>query len=79
MNYETIQKFLKRKPFVAFEVVLFSGETYRVTHPEIAVANKGGLVIAYPESETIDVISLLHITAIHMLPTGQTSEPQKAN
>ena len=79
MSYEAIRKLLNQKPFIPFEVVLSSGTTYRVTHPEIAVANKGGLVIAYPESDTFDVCSLLHITAIHLLPTAQLTEPHAAN
>jgi hypothetical protein len=65
MSLEAINKFLKQRPFVLFEVVLSSGATYRVTHPEVAVANKGLLVIAYPESESADVCALLHITATH--------------
>ena len=79
MSYETIRKLLVQKPFIPFEVVLSSGERYRVTHPEIAVANKGGLVIAYPDAETFSVCSLLHITAIHLLPTGQTTESPAVN
>lgn len=79
MNYETIRKLLDQKPFVPFGVVLSSGVTYRVTHPEIALVNRGGLVIAYPESKNFSVCSFLHITAIHMLPVGQTPEPHTAN
>jgi hypothetical protein len=73
MSLEAINKFLKQKPFVPFEVVLSSGATYRITHPEVAVANKGLLVIAYPESETADVCALLHITAIHFLEAAESS------
>ncbi|MDX1946888.1 MAG: hypothetical protein SFU86_15910 [Pirellulaceae bacterium] len=73
MSYETIRKLLDQKPFIPFEVVLSSGAKYRVTHPEIVVANKGGLVIAYPDAQTFDICSLLHITAIHTLPVGQPS------
>lgn len=79
MNLETINRFLKQRPFVPFEVVTSSGQTYRVVHPEIAVANKAYLIIAYPELETFDFCALLHITAIHLLPAAQASEPHKAN
>jgi hypothetical protein len=71
MSYEAIRKLLDQRPFVPFEVILSSGARHRVTHPEIAVANKGGLVIAYPESQTFEIWSLLHITAIHTLPVNQ--------
>ena len=79
MNLETISKFLKQKTFAPFEVVMSSGATYRITHPGIAVANKGFLLIAYPESDTVDVCALLHITAVHFLPAGQAAQPHAAN
>jgi len=79
MNLETINKYLKQKPFVPFEVVMSSGQTYRITHPEIAVANKGYLLIAYPESETADVCALLHITAVHFLESAGSVEPHRSN
>jgi hypothetical protein len=79
MSLETINKFLKQRPFIPFEVVMSGGERYRITHPEIAVANKGYLLIAYPESDSIEVCALLRITAVHFLEPATAVEPHKAN
>jgi hypothetical protein len=77
MNYEAIRKLLAQKLFIPFEVVLSSGRSYRVTHPEICVANRGGLLLAYPESESFDFCSLLDIAAIHLLPKEKAASRKR--
>jgi hypothetical protein len=72
-NYNSVRKLLDQKPFVPFEVVLSSGQTHRVTHPEVVLVNRMGLVIAYPEDDTVSVCAFLHMTAIRTLPLAQAS------
>ncbi len=72
-NYNSVRKMLDQRPFIPFEVVLSSGETFRVSHPEVAILNRLGLVIAYPEDDTVNICAFLHMTAIRTLPLAQAS------
>lgn len=45
---ETIRELLARRPFSPFRVILSSGGSYDVRHPEIALVLKGGLYIGLP-------------------------------
>lgn len=67
MNAETIQDFLKRRPFEAFEVLTTAGERHAVRHPETAMLGKGHLVIVPRDTDRVIVVSLLHIAEVHVL------------
>ena len=70
LNYTANRKLLDQGQF---EVVMSSGQTYRVRHPKVAVVNRMGLVIAYPEDDTVNICPFLHRSAIPTLPLVQTS------
>jgi len=64
MNPENVREWLQRRPFEPFLVRLSSGVSYEVRHPENAVLTKNKLVIVYPETDSVAICALLHITSI---------------
>lgn len=64
MNHDAIQRFIAKRPFEPFEVLLSGGQVYRVVHPEAVILLKNTLVIGDPETDAVIWCSLLHITAI---------------
>ena len=72
MTADTFREFLKRAPFEPFRVVMSSGESYAVMHPEMAFVTAKALIIAlpdrtHPEGERIAFCSYLHIAHLETL------------
>jgi hypothetical protein len=79
MTADAIFSRLRRRPFVPFRLILSSGTTYDVLHPEMMIVAKTGITLAlydkgHPESpdeipERQTLISFLHIAATEDLPS----------
>ncbi len=67
MDRETIARLMQRQPFEPFELHVSSGETYRVRHPELAVLGKAKIIIVDPETDTVDIVGLLHVTRVRTM------------
>ena len=76
--FQNLKDYLHRRPFEPFRVVLSSGTSYEVRHPEFAWLLKGGLYIGIPDSTNADgeesetperavYCSMLHIAAVEPL------------
>ena len=73
---------LRRRPFVPFRLILGSGTTYDVLHPEMLFVSKSGVTVAVydkdqrPSPDEIPVreslVSFLHIAAAEDLPQPAT-------
>ncbi|HEX8341355.1 MAG TPA: hypothetical protein VF624_10650 [Tepidisphaeraceae bacterium] len=73
MTADAVFARLRRRPFVPFRIILSSGPTYDVLHPEMLFVSKSGVTIAIydtdqrPSPDEIPVrealISFLHIAA----------------
>ncbi|HET6883740.1 MAG TPA: hypothetical protein VFI31_26535 [Pirellulales bacterium] len=61
---ETIQEWLRRRPFEPFVVRLSNGEEHQVRHPENVMVLKSRIVIGYPEADRAVHCSLIHINSI---------------
>jgi len=82
MTADAVFSRLRRRPFVPFRLILTSGTTYDVLHPEMLFVSKSGLTIALydrnqqpvpdeiPSREAL--ISYLHIAATEDLPQPNT-------
>jgi hypothetical protein len=74
MNPEAIRKFLNVRPFEPVEVELSSGQIFSIKHPETVILLKNTLVVADPETDTVQWTSLIHVVAIRRqqatLPSG---------
>jgi hypothetical protein len=66
MNAEAIRELLKRMPFESFEVRMTNGDNHSIRHPELAMLVGSRLVIGYPDTGRIAIVSLLHIAAIDL-------------
>lgn len=78
MTLNILREHLGRQPFQPFRVVMSSGQSYDVRHPEMAILLSGGLVVAYgggnghlPEGAA--TLSLLHISSIEELPARRSA------
>ena len=73
MNSAVILEALARRPFEPIRVVMSSGESYEVRHPEWALLTKTNLYIGLPGSKRDNVpqravhCAMLHIASIETL------------
>jgi hypothetical protein len=66
MNAEFIRGLLRHQPFEPFKVILSNGETFMVKHPEQGFLAGSRFIIYYPETDSVNFCSLLHIADIKM-------------
>lgn len=72
MTADTFREILKRAPFEPFRVVMSSGESYNVVHPEMAFVTAKALILAIPDAshsdgERLSFCSYLHIAHVETL------------
>jgi len=62
------------RPFEPLEVELSSGQIFLIKHPETVIVLKNTLVVADPETDTVQWTSLIHVVAVRRrqetLPTA---------
>ena len=75
MNAEALRKMLAVRPFEPIEVELSSGQIFLIKHPENVIVLKNTLVVAEPETDTVQWASLIHIVAVRK---RQSSLPASA-
>ncbi len=78
MTVDAVFARLRRRPFVPFRIILSSGTTYDVLHPEMLFISKSGMTVAIydrdqrPSPDEIPVreslVSFLHIAETEDLP-----------
>jgi hypothetical protein len=72
MSANVIKEQLTRRPFEPFRVVLSSGDSYVVRHPEFAWLIRGGLYVGLPADghelpDRAVFCSMLHIAAVEAM------------
>ena len=72
MTLHALKETMSRRPFEPFRVILSSGDSYEVRHPEFAWLVRGGLYVGLPADngelpERAVFWSLLHFAAIESL------------
>lgn len=75
MNVQDFRDLLAARPFRPFRLVMSSGQSYEVRHPEVAMVTKSDLVIGVDIEEDeiparFKICSLLHVTAIEPLESA---------
>jgi hypothetical protein len=83
MTVQTFRELLTQRPFRPFRLVMSSGQSYDVRHPEMALLTRSDLLVG---TETADdgipaefkICSLLHVSAIEPL-TPAASGPKDGN
>jgi hypothetical protein len=49
MTADTVREILSRRPFEQFRVIMSIGESYIITHPEMALVTARSLILAIPD------------------------------
>jgi hypothetical protein len=82
MTVQTFRNLLTQRPFRPFRLVMSSGQTYEVRHPEMAWLTRTDILVGIDETDEgvpaeFKICSLLHVTAVEPL-TSSASEPRQA-
>jgi hypothetical protein len=75
MTADTLREILKRQPFEPFRVVMSSGESYNVMHPEMAFVTAKALILALPDASITDGERLAFCSYLHLAHV-ETLRPQ---
>jgi hypothetical protein len=75
MTVQTFRELLSQRPFRPFRLVMSSGRTYEVRHPEMAMLTRTDLLVGSDIAEDgvpaeFKICALLHITAVEPIPAG---------
>jgi len=67
MTVQTFRNLLKERPFKPFRLVMSSGQTYEVRHPEMALITKSDILIGVDIDDDevpaeFKICSMLHVT-----------------
>jgi hypothetical protein len=79
MTVQTFRELLTQRPFRPFRLVMSSGQTYEVRHPELALLTRSDILIGVGETDDgipaeFRICSLLHVATIEPLsPTASGS------
>jgi hypothetical protein len=75
MNADRLRDLLNVRPFEPLEVELSSGQVFAIKHPENVIVLKNTLVVADPETDSVQWTSLIHVVAVRR---RQLSLPESA-
>jgi len=80
MTLQTFRDLLTKRPFQPFRLVMSSGQTYEVRHPEMAWLSRTDIFVGVGETDEgvpadVRICSLLHVTAVE--PTGSAASGSK--
>ena len=72
MTVQTFRNLLTQRPFKPFRLVMSSGQTYDVRHPETAMLTKTDILVGVDTADDgvpaeFQICSLLHVSAIEPL------------
>jgi hypothetical protein len=75
MTVQTFRELLSQRPFRPFRLVMSSGESYEVRHPEMAMLTCTDLLVGVGESEEgvpteFRICSLLHVATVEPVAAG---------
>ena len=84
MTLQTFRKLLTQHPFKPFRLVMSSGKTYEVRHPEMAMLTRTEILVGVGEGEDgipaeFDICSLFRVTAVEPLGPATTGSQQPGN
>lgn len=84
MTLQTFRDLLAQQPFRPFRLVMSSGQTYDVRHPENAMLTRSDLLVGTELADDgvparFRICSLPHVTSIEPLPAGTNSPRDNGN
>lgn len=83
MTVQTFRDLLKQQPFQPFRLVMSSGRTYEVRHPEMAWLTRTAILVGIDEADDgvpaeFKICSLLHVTAVEPLSASESRRAEDA-
>jgi len=67
MKSDRIREFVKRAPFIPFDIKTTDGRAYLVDHPEfLSVSRNGDTIVYFTEDDRIAVIDVDQIVALEL-------------
>ena len=77
MTVQTFRELLALRPFKPFRLVMASGQTYDVRHPEMALLTRSDLLVGIDEADDwvpaeFKICSLLHVSAIEPINSASS-------
>ena len=78
MTVQTFKELLSQRPFKPFRLVMSSGQTYDVRHPEMALLTRTDILVGIDETDDgvpaeFKICSLLHVSAIEPMSASPGS------
>ena len=75
MTTESFRTLLKQQPFRPFRLVMSSGESYEVRHPEMALLLKNDILVGTDVADDgmpaeFRICPLFHVATVEPMPTG---------
>jgi hypothetical protein len=82
MTVQTFQELLAKLPFEPFRLVMSSGQTYDVRHPEMAFLTKTDILVGIGDTDegvpaAFKICSLPHVTSIEPLKSGSNGSRRR--
>ena len=80
MTVQAFQELLSQQPFIPFRLIMSSGKSYEVRHPEMAMLTRTSILVGVDETDEgvpaeFRICSLLHVTSIEPLDTNLSDSP----
>lgn len=74
MTVQTFRELLARRPFKPFRLVMSSGQTYEVRHPEMAMLTRSDMLVGTNVEDGVPaefrICSLLHVATVEPIDQG---------
>ncbi len=82
MTVQTFREILAKRPFEPFRLVMSSGQSYEVRHPEMAWLTRTDILVGIDETNEgvpaeFRICSLLHVATIEPLTSFKTGKTRK--
>lgn len=84
MTVQTFRELLAQRPFRPFRLVMSSGQTYEVRHPEMALLTRTSILVGIDVADDgvpaeFKICSLLHVTAAEPLTAAESRQAGDAH
>ena len=83
MTVQMVRELLAHQPFRPFRLVMSSGESHEVRHPEMAMLTRTSILVGTDIADGVPaefkICSLLHVTAIEPLTSSSGGTGQHAS
>lgn len=85
MTQEELYEFARKQPFQPFRVILTTGDTYDIRHPDLIMVGRRSAIIGVTKKPNATVydrtikVDLPHVVTIEELPKSGRSSNGKSN